>query len=305
MSRVALLRQYERVLCEGRVLAYIPEILPGRRFAKASLGSTTGSTSVPESWMTLAYLQSPVLDQDSKGGTGSCTGHALTSAIEIAHNSANDPLPFHLSPDFLYKNGRAMGRLRSPDGSFPPLTDDGAMCSLVLRGAETFGVKRTRAVGPELSDVDPSTVNDEPDLSDLEEGAIKIPRGDYVIPDCAWGVPFSDVSLELKRTLSATSFQGQHVQGLPVTFGVWVDKAFMNWNGVTALGPSSTDSGGGHAMVLIGYQTVGNGKTLWLIRTSWGRFGVPAGNLPYGCIWVNDDFIASCTDLFAIAPTFQ
>jgi hypothetical protein len=126
----------------------------------------------------------PVMDQGAgEHGTGSCTGHAASCASVTSCAAAGRPLPFVPSPAEGYRNGRAIDRDPSIPLEQQRLTDDGAQPNQVWRGYSEFGVTAIKAPTPDgrYSDADPSTINDEPELGDLEDEALTLLVNEYGI----------------------------------------------------------------------------------------------------------------------------
>jgi hypothetical protein len=114
------------------------------------------------SWRSQVLRGPGILDQ---GETGSCTGHALGGAITTRFQVAGSPIAL-VSPIGCYAVGRAIDRRPNPDGTFPPLTDDGAEPSQVVRGIAEWGVCSAATWGNYPAD--PATINDEPTFAELE-----------------------------------------------------------------------------------------------------------------------------------------
>ncbi len=233
----------------------------------------------------------PVLDQ---GPTGSCTGHANAGAIytTLAQNPATCiPIP---SPLGIYTVGRCIDRA----GTTPALTDSGANPDSVERGIAEFGI--TAMKGPTSdgrnSDCEPSTLNNEPDLGDLEKDAIFKLEGQYAL---------DPTSPDFIPTVRAVL-----VAGYAVNFAVFVDTAFENWDpksGPIGKPNTSDPNGGGHDLYCDGYHEVigadGKVETVLDFANSWGttqwgeagygEFG-PAGytpdasdpNVGWSCVYV-------------------
>ena len=264
----------------------------------------------PDTWMDLAACEPPLKDQVE---TSACTGHAEAYAQEIAHASTGMPLPFHVSPMLAYLFGRAIDRVFVNGAPTSSLTDTGAMPNQVSRACEEYGLLPTQAPDGVSSDAalfaQEGRINEEPRLSDLETAERVVPGKSYVIADCSSGRSLALVEADVKAALSAASWEGIRIKGLPVTFGVWVDTAFMQWdpNG-PAQGPCNTNdpNGGGHAIHFCGYRkNTQTGETEYLVRNSWGDWGavVDTPNGPVdSCIWVTRDFLATCIDLRVIVP---
>ena len=218
-----------------------------------------------------------VLDQN---GCGSCTGHAVAGAITTAFSLAGDPLGFVVSPRNNYCLSRCIDRY-DPD---VPLVDQGAMPNQNVRAFSEYGLMPMRAPSPlgYNSDCDPSNVNNEPLLSELEEDAQHIVLGQYEI----------------------TSGGAQRVQDIcaalahnyPVTCSVSAgNSTWQTWrpeNGpLGAQSPVNRD----HYVRFIGYRTE-NGGRVFRLRNQWG-IGWGAG----GDIEVTEAFVDQIGDIYAFS----
>jgi len=198
-----------------------------------------------------------VKDQD---GTSSCTGHGSSTLIETSFAAQGTPLDFTPSEGDIYRVGREVERARmTPLGlELPALLDNGAYPHDVMMGLNQFGIRpRREVVGGRNSDVDPFTINDDQKLGDLQEASSRIITGQYVIDHQA-----SDGIAQARVALS---------HGIPLGVAFYVDQAFMYWN--KSKPPCSTPdlstNGGGHWIAVVGYMTI-NGKTVFILRNSWG-----------------------------------
>lgn len=128
----------------------------------------------------IARFAPPVLDQND---TSSCTGGSTGPAIYAALGAAGSPLPWVPSPHGIYTLGRAIDRFPNANGALSALTDDGAAPNEVMRALREWGVRPMRAPTSTglLYDCEPSNVNDEPNLDELEEDALALILGEYGI----------------------------------------------------------------------------------------------------------------------------
>lgn len=202
-----------------------------------------------------------VFDQ---GPTSSCTGHAVSGAICATLGRGGTPLVIPPSPNGIYKVGRCIDRVRV-NGTLPPLVDAGAMPNQIMRGVTEFGVSGM-GVPPQdgrYSDVDPNTVNEEPDLGELEDAAEFELAGEYAIS------PFDPNFVLLVRAAIAS--------GLCVCFCTFVDTAgprsVEGWDprsGPLSAPNTSDPHGGLHYIYADGYRT-NNGETIVEWVNSWGK----------------------------------
>lgn len=203
------------------------------------------------SFVDLRVHAPPVKDQNA---CSSCTGHGTSTGISTTCRAQGRPLAFEPSERGIYCLARAVDR--EPGQS---LTDDGAMPNQVMRGIGAWGVRPTQAPTSlgDNSDCEPSNVNDEPKLGEIEDGATHLIVGEYVI------TATGDARVQqLRQALAA---------GFAVCFGVDVDAAFEDYAGGKPLAaPDPAKILGGHWLCAVGYRTDANGRTIVIFRNSWG-----------------------------------
>jgi len=245
----------------------------GHRVTSFRLAKVSGA-DLPDAVDLTAFAPSP-LDQNR---CGSCVGHATAGALATAFARASAPLGFIPSPRSIYQLARCIDRADSSVA----LTDGGSMPNQAMRSLTEWGIRPMQAPSPEgfNSDCDPSNVNNEPTLGELESDATAVVVGQYAID-----------SAEQAATAIA--------EGFPVTVASFVDTAFEN------IGPDSPPydmpdesdpNGGGHYIFLVGYRHV-NGKLEFLLQNSWGTTQWGSG----GRCWVTADFVNQCTDKYAMS----
>lgn len=222
-----------------------------------------------------------------QGNVGSCWAHSTSRQVSSAMTILGKPLGFVPSPDDLYRIARAMMRAQF-NGGRGALTDSGTDPSVGMQVLSLFGVRAMR--GPTSdgrnSDCAEATVNDEPNLADLVQDAKHVLVGDYGITSA-----HAQRVLDLKRALVHR----------PVTLGFFCDTAFENWRkGDAPYGAPKNPNdpeGGGHDVAVDGYDTLSNGKTVFIIANSWGtEWG------DHGRILVSEDFITDqqVSDIYVI-----
>jgi hypothetical protein len=215
--------------------------------------------------------------------TSSCTGWAFAQVIKerCAIAGADIPLP---SPEALYVFGRALARQQA--GHTPedaPLEDQGAQPSLIVQGMAQWGAP-SNLVWP----FDPSTINDEPEMAQLEYAA------QFLVAHCTRvSSTGSGRLLDIRQAIAS---------GYPVAIGTSVDQAFEDYAGgkqkngqpkcVSA--PDPKNILGGHMMHLVGYTAEGlfRGVNQW--GTSWGDGGY---------YWADESFVTTdlMTDIYVLA----
>jgi len=168
------------------------------------------------------------------------------------------------SPRCVYTNGRCIDRLPNPDGVLPPLVDEGANISTVCRGIGEWGVRPMH--GPTSdgrnSDAEPSNVNDEPKLGELEEEAQHLVVGEYGITSRG----------KTRRDESCAAIAA----GDPIAVGIaGGSAAFQSYTGgiMPAL-HSELDN----CVLVYGYETQPDGSVVFFIRNSWGTGWGENGN---------------------------
>lgn len=225
---------------------------------------TTGVSS-------LAMYEALTLNQ---GPSGSCEGNAGAMAAWMAFLAANDPLPWFPSQDAIYKDARCMERVPNPNGSFPPLTDTGAMTADVVTIFQSCGLKK---MGPKASDgrnsdVDPATMNDEPRLDELDEEA----ETPVLVEAPAYAVDLTDTQQALAVIQAALDAK------YPVRIDIICDNAFQRFfqSWTKSMAPLSAcnpnDPGaGGHAIVLSEMKVTSALSVTLAGLNSWGDCGAP------------------------------
>jgi hypothetical protein len=250
---------------------------PGHKFTSFAVVKARLATTTPSGSADLSQWTPQVMDQ---GQTGSCTGHAFACTAFTSLTAAGLGPTFVASPLGIYDVERCIDRTPNPDGTLPPLTDEGAMPDEGTRGIQEWGVRAIQAPTSDgrYSDCDPATINDEPNFLDLEQdasyqlvGAYQITTlGQAFLDDCA-------IALDNRFAVSVASL---------------VDSAFENWTPDQAplSPPNRDDILGGHEISLIAYTTSADGR-VWTIRNSWGAGWGLAGN-----VLVSDEWMSALQD---------
>lgn len=199
----------------------------------------------------------PILDQ---GPTSSCVGHANAGATFTTLNQTATVTPPIPSPWSFYTGARCIDRETPKAG---PLADDGANPASAQVWAQQFGITsmpaNAKTSDGRLSDCDEPTINNEPDLGQLEASSSYKLVGQYGID------PIADNFVQLARAAICA--------GYAINFAVFVDAAFENWD--PASGPmgapnTSDPNGGGHDLYCDGYHEDANGSTIFECVNSWG-----------------------------------
>lgn len=156
-------------------------------------------------------------------------------------------------------------------GELPKFVDEGAMPVDVIEAIGTMGIRARRPLTPDdrNSDVDPKTINDELGMfDDLGEERQTLLPGEHFLDEMA-----SDYVAQLRATLAAKIW---------VCSGIFCDtrgrRSVEEWDPTT--GPLSEPDyndpdGGGHYIVICGYDTMTDGTTEWIWQNSWSaRWGL-------------------------------
>ena len=228
---------------------HIPDDPGYRRTPFHRLAARLGDVALPPA-VSLVEQAPPVMNQ---AASSSCFGHAAACALYIALR-----LPWIPSPKGLYGNGRAIDR--NPG---EPLTDTGTQPNQGFRAMNEFGIKPMRPLADRFSDVETSTVNDEPMLGDLEEEALEVVVGDYGI--------YSTGQQRVTDICTALA------HGKPVCIAIaGGSAAFQAYSG-GVLGPLNAPLD--HYVVAVGYETAADGSIVLVIRNSWSASWGESGNV--------------------------
>lgn len=210
--------------------------------------------------------------------TGSCTGHGFAGAITTTFAAHGHVLPAPVWPRGLYANGRIIDRRPEPDGSLPPLVDDGAMPNSLVRAMDLWGVATENeqddgrtATSPDYSDYLEAHVNDEPSFLELEDESMFLVRGFNAVLDLA-----TDKITQFCQAIAS----GHAVMGA-IQAGT---NEFQSADGSRVLGPQGISPD--HWIYYGAYRTNASGKKEFLLVNSWGTdWG------RQGMIWVSEEFI--------------
>lgn len=197
-----------------------------------------------------------------QGQSGSCWGHGTSRALVQACRLAGKPLPFVPSQDDLYRLARALMRAHEPAG-LGKLTDSGTDPVIGNQVFSIFGVKAMRVAvtsDGRYSDCEAATLNDEPVLEDIAADAHHIIVGDYGITSTG-----RQRVLDLRKALAVG----------PICLGFFCDMGFERWKRGDApygapVNPNDPD-GGGHWIVIDGYDTRQDGSTVFIPANSWSE----------------------------------
>lgn len=185
--------------------------------------------------------------------TSSCVGQAMARAISTFFRVIGEPLDDEPSEQGIYTNARAIDRPRQVDGSFAPLTDDGAMPIQGARCCTEFGVPMAKAWP-----FDSKTINEEP--SAVQEAGASIVKldGYYRI---------------YRQPANPKAFVEAICQAIasnyPVCGAIQADQAFEDYDGHRTLGAAGA-SLGGHYLCFNQYDTMSGGQRILFGDNSWG-----------------------------------
>jgi hypothetical protein len=214
-----------------------------------------------------------------------CTGNALVNALELMVRLRGASRRY--SPLFPYYNGRNV--LASILGK--PIEDVGVSLHTVMGTATREGVC-LEATWPAYM-----PPNDRPSDAAYAEGLLhRVGRYERCGRDS-----YHIVTGEAIRRDKVADVKMAVYHGMPVVFGIALSAEFYNITGPlethtysppTMYGPGYI---GGHAMVIIGWRTLPDGSTRWIVENSWGPQWGDGG------FWGMTDAALSATfDLFAV-----
>lgn len=208
--------------------------------------------------------------------TSSCVGWAFAQAVMLRCAVVGTPIGLP-SPEAIYLIARALERkLLGLTAAQSPLQDNGSQPSLAVQGMAELGIPSNLAWP-----FDPSTINTEPNLEELEVASAFKMQGAYRIN--------SDGDQRVQDVKQAIS------SGYPVAIGTQVDQAFEDYSGGSAIitAPNPAHLLGGHMMHLVGYRSDGafRGVNQW--GGSWGDRGL---------YWADASFVMSqyLSDIYVI-----
>lgn len=211
--------------------------------------------------------------------TSGCTGNAKCGASMTRFVAAGMPAPYRLSPDCAYKIGRRIDLPPNPDGSLPPLTDDGAIPEQVTRALAEWGV-----CSWDKDPTDPATVNIDPDFAELELALALVIRGIYAISGS-----LSDREAQVQLAID---------NNFPVSNGALIDDAYENWTGGNPIGPPNPMRIlGGHAEYIAGYEKW-SGGTMYYNVNSWSEGAGENGIWRVSADWLNQASDLEVVDIY-------
>lgn len=228
-------------------------------FCRASLHSQHPSGRADLS----AHLPAKVLDQNS---VGSCVACTFAAGIVTALSVRGTPLPWIPSVAALYTTCLALDRL---DAS-TMIVDAGTQLLTAAEAVSEWGVVemgKPVSVGGYVRECDcgPDQVRG-PDFLQLKRQAHRLVLGAHVISS------LDDCRLSLDN-------------GYPVATGGWVSSEFCDYLATSApIGQQDPDDpdGGGHAVLVYGYEDLPGGETAWFGLNSWGTSYGKAGRFIAG-----------------------
>lgn len=240
-----------------------------------------GASPLPAS-VDLGPYEPTRLDQGTTAtaGTGTCYAHAFAAAVYTAAGARGAGLGWVPSPLTLQAATRGLERAASHPGDLlPKLADcpEGAELADVVTVGNRYGVRPIGVlVNGRNSDVNTMNVNVEPDFGELEASGKRLVMGPYTVDATDAGLS-DTVAAALAMRAPA-----------PLLIAFFADRAFSMLQPGDVMGaPDESDPGGsGHAVYIVGYRTLSNGKRIFIVSNSWG-----APWCDNGRCWVNEDFL--------------
>ena len=243
-------------------------LIPDPKVDVPSASRFLAGASLTPSSASLAKFRSPIRDQSP---LSACVGFATGAAIECAFAVKGQPIAPR-SRQGIYTIGRCAAR-----EGMAPIDDRGSVPSVVMQALTDWGAP-SEASWP----FDPSTVNADPDLAELEAADVFKIRGFYRID--TFGAERLD---EIMLAIAA---------GHCCAFAVSVDRAFEDWNGRGTIGAPTGPSLGGHYLLADEFTTTASGLVVtgpnsW--SSSWGDGGLFHGD---------ESFIAGWSSIYIVDP---
>lgn len=274
-------------------LGYVKDA-PHKRTQKSSRLLLGVSPTSPAA-ASLQQFEGAILDQ---GRSGSCTFHGTPQALWVTFKAAGTPLPFMPSPHIGYGIIRVLERASASVA----LTDSGAMPADIKTVIDTYGISPIQAPTPDgrysdiwtaddvagIANAPPPNINVEPVLADLEQAGTEIVADAYRIDETE-----ADFTTQIMAAISGVTNNGV---GRACGIGVFVDSAFMNYDGSTPMNTVNlTDpNGGGHWLALTYYYTMADGTLVFGGPNSWGSSWGKAGHYEVTAAWLK----ASVSDIY-------
>lgn len=244
-----------------------------------------GSSPLP---VAVDHSVHPALDQ---GQTSSCTAHALAKCVQILTGRLG-------SPHVLYSlTGAAEGE--------SPLLDDGRMLVAALAVAASPGLAPFEGPTPDGR------------VSDVTDAADGDPTPNVCIPatpaEVAACVPFVSAGNSLSPTATDLAEQAMAciAAGGVLYVGTQVGAQFQSLTGQFAIAvptPSTDLTGGGHALVVVGYVVIGVeqsaayglpvGTVLFRVENSWSESWDSNGEC-----WASREWLAACGEIHPLLPS--
>lgn len=202
--------------------------------AAAPTIAATAESSLPER-VDLRELCSPVEDQ---GLTNSCTANAIVGALEYLQRRAGQTVT-DLSRLFVYYNARQLGGTADKDC--------GSLIHHVMASVMAHGACEER-------------------MWPFEKAMTLVKP-----TEAAYANALSYQAVQYGRTPLGEPAMAALAAGIPVVFGTYVPRGFYDVAARTGVmpgpGPALEVPGGGHAMLLVGYDAKAR---QWIVRNSWG-----------------------------------
>jgi hypothetical protein len=216
--------------------------------------------------------------------TGTCEGHGHARAWATYDKAHGVGLDFIPSPDDVCKLARAHDRALFDGTAYQPLADDGTSSDSILWAAARYGVRPMMIPAwsdGHNSDVDPSTVDDEPEIDKIERDSATLIVGAYQVTETQIADRLAAVDLALANKI-------------PVVMESFVDSAFEGWtkSGELYLRADKSDKNGGNHCTCIGARRTVDGVAQYGVDNSWGAEWCEGGR-----IWVAGEYVAGAMAL--------
>lgn len=203
-----------------------------------SIATTLSTTNYADNVCDLRKWCSPV---EAQFQIGSCVANSTVGALELLQIKNN--LPFvDLSRMFLYYNARLMHQAQ--------MLDEGTYINLAFQTLLTIGTCSEKTWNYNVE-----KVFVRPTWASYREAYVNKISGFYRLDD-----DMKTCHEQIKHALAS---------GYPIVFGTNIDKDFVyetKSDGLIAMPKARREDVGGHAMLIVGYNSLGQ----YIVRNSWG-----------------------------------
>lgn len=272
-------------------LGYRPDVFDERDLLAEQLLGVAPRQELVVSASMMKYRSGALL----QGGASSCVAHALCRSIDMCLRcELENAGKAHVTPPppsrrFMYFNARRQEAVEAHTRGeqAAPMTDGGSFPRLAMRAVQKLGYCPEAAYP--YSD-DARTINDPPPPSSYQAAFDQTGFRYYRVP--------------LMGAARVAMVARALARGKPVIFGMFVDTAFLDWKGGTAIDHvnGSDPNGGGHMLSVLEVTATEIVHDNWW-GPEWGDAGV--GRLThrlFGSGIISDVYVIETVPTFSIDP---